>query len=620
MRTLFTSSPLIFMLNVCFALLDDARSDAAHSRLYSDFHAQLQCSSKEEWPKFLAQVESHLAQGLYAVAALSYDTGNALFDIAPYTNAPETPSRVLLFRRCELLTRTQVSQFLQENIHHPQAGICNVRANVDQEQFTQAIQRIRDYIAAGDTYQVNYTYRLHFQTYGELTALYQILRARQPVPYGALIVFPEGDALLSLSPELFVRHEQGHLLARPMKGTAPAHVDENENQKIATALSLDSKNRAENLMIVDLLRNDLGRVAVTGSVKVPVLFEVTRYSQVLQMTSTVQAQVRPELGLAHVLTALYPCGSITGAPKHRTMQIIREIEGEARGVYTGAIGWFDPPSEAQTLGDFCLSVPIRTLQVSNENTQGLPQARLGVGAGIVYDSIAHEEFAECQLKSRFLTGLQAPFELFETMRYQADVGIVRLDAHLARLQKSVLCLGFKFDLDALKLQLENYILDLDSTHTWRLRLALASDGKLTLSHGVLAPLTTPVKLILASTASASKNYLLAHKTTVRQVYDAAWKDAEQQGAFDAIFVNEQGFVTEGGRSNVFAKIKGQWFTPPLAAGVLPGVMRAQVLNDPSYFAQEKNLSLDELLTAEELFVCNSLRGILPATIQAKEDV
>ncbi|MBX9722603.1 MAG: aminotransferase class IV, partial [Candidatus Obscuribacterales bacterium] len=212
------------------------------------------------------------------------------------------------------------------------------------------------------------------------------------------------------------------------------------------------------------------------------------------------------------------------------------------------------------------------------------------------------------------------FELFETMRYQADVGIVRLDAHLARLQKSVLCLGFKFDVDALKLQLENYILDLDSTHTWRLRLALASDGKLTLSHGVLAPLTTPVKLILASTASASKNYLLAHKTTVRQVYDAAWKDAEQQGAFDAIFVNEQGFVTEGGRSNVFAKIKGQWFTPPLAAGVLPGVMRAQVLNDPSYFAQEKNLSLDELLTAEELFVCNSLRGILPATIQAKEDV
>lgn len=606
------------MLNACFALLDDARSDAAHSRLYSDFYAQLQCSAKQAWPEFLAQVEQHVAQGLYAVAALSYDTGNALFDIAPYTDAPETPSRVLLFRRCELLTRTQVAEFLQQNhqqnIEHPQAGICNVRANVNQEQFTQAIQRIRDYIAAGDTYQVNYTYRLHFQTYGELTALYQVLRARQPVPYGALIVFPEGDALLSLSPELFVRHEQGQLLARPMKGTAPAHVDENENKKIATALSLDSKNRAENLMIVDLLRNDLGRVAVTGSVNVPVLFEVTRYSQVLQMTSTVQAQVRPELGLAHVLTALYPCGSITGAPKRRTMQIIREIESEARGVYTGAIGWFDPPLTGQTLGDFCLSVPIRTLQLSTENHQGLRQVRLGVGAGIVYDSVAHEEFAECQLKSRFLTGLQAPFELFETMRYQADVGIVRLDAHLARLQKSAWCLGFKCDLDTLKQQLENYLLNLDSAYTWRLRLALASDGTVALSSGVLHLITTPVNVIFASSTTASTNFLLAHKTSVRQVYDAAWQEAEQQGAFDAIFLNEQGFVTEGGRSNVFAKIKGQWFTPPLAAGVLPGVMRAQVLSDPSYSAQEKNLSLDELLNAEELLLCNSLRGILPAKI------
>ena len=603
------------MLNVCFALLDDARSDTAQSRLYSDFHAQLQCSSKEEWPEFLAQLERHVAQGLFAVAAFSYDTGNALFDILPYTEFPETPSRVLFFRQCDFLTRSEVEKFLTQKNKETNAGICDLRANVDQAEFTQAIQQIRDYIAAGDTYQVNYTYRLHFQSYGEVTALYQLLRTRQPVPYGAVIVFPEGDAMVSLSPELFVRHQQGTLLARPMKGTAPAHTDENENQKIATALSLDSKNRAENVMIVDLLRNDLGRVAVTGSVNVPVLFEVTRYSQVLQMTSTVQAKVRPDLSLADVLTALYPCGSITGAPKHRTMQIIREVEKEARGIYTGAIGWFDPPTAPYTLGDFCLSVPIRTLQLSSANQQGLRQGRLGVGAGIIHDSVAAEEFAECQLKSRFLTGMQAPFQLFETMRYQADLGLARLDAHLTRLQTSAQCLGFTYDALAVKQQLLAYCQSLSAESTWRIRLALMNDGSIELSSGVLSTLTTPVKLTLANSTMSSKNFLLGHKTTDRRIYDEAWKQAEHHGAFDAIFSNELAYITEGGRSNVFVKIKGQWYTPPLAAGVLPGIMRAHILNDANYSAQEKNLSLDDIRSADEIFVCNSLRGILPAVLQ-----
>ena len=318
---------------------------------------------------------------------------------------------MLVFDHCTQLSQDEVAQWLDSRVDADAApaGVADIRANVDQAEFTRALHRIHDYIVAGDTYQVNYTYRLRFDAFGSPLALYARLRARQPVPYGALVTLPDGGALLSLSPELFVRHAQGELTARPMKGTAPAAPPEQtaENARRATALAADPKNRAENLMIVDLLRNDIGRIAVTGSVKVPALFEVTRYSSVLQMTSTVQARLRDDASLADIFQALYPCGSITGAPKRRTMEIIAELEPAPRGIYTGAIGWFDPPAAgaAHAVGDFCMSVPIRTLALQPAGPDGIRRGEMGVGAGIVLDSDPHEEFAECQLKARFLTGL-----------------------------------------------------------------------------------------------------------------------------------------------------------------------------------------------------------------------
>ncbi|MES2126563.1 MAG: aminodeoxychorismate synthase component I [Pseudomonadota bacterium] len=574
----------------CFALLDDA-SDAtpARSRLYTGLSGELVCQSFDAWPAVLAEMQAALGRGLHAVPLLSYELGGKIVGVEPH---PSTSlAHILLFERCELLDHAQVAIWLAVRADGEPAGIAGVHANVDEAEFTRALGSVHDYIAAGDTYQVNYTYRLRFDAFGSLFDLYARLRARQPVPYGALVALPDGSAIVSLSPELFVRHSQGELTTRPMKGTAPAASDDAENARRSAALAQDPKNRAENLMIVDLLRNDLGRVAVTGTVEVPALFDVQRYSSVLQMTSTVRARLRPDAALSEIFDALYPCGSITGAPKRRTMEIIRELEPAPRGIYTGAIGWFAPD------GDFCLSVPIRTL-VLQAPQHGVRAGELGVGAGIVFDSDARDEYAECQLKARFLTGLSNDFELFETM-YADHEGVRHLPLHLARLEASARYFGFPFgaapEMPA-------------CAAPTRLRLSLDQSGAFKIQTAALVPLDIPVRVLLADDATQSDDLFLRHKTSVRTRYDGAWRAAVAQGAFDTLFFNERGELTEGGRSNVLAKIDGEWYTPPLSCGLLPGIMRSVLA------AKERIITRAELLAAQEVMLCNSLRGAMPALV------
>ena len=597
------------MNHACFALLDDASAaDPRHarSRLYSGHAGTLVCLDAAGWQQVLDDMQAALDRGLFAVPVLAYELGSHLMGI-PAHPLPGPLAQVLLFDSCEHLTPDGVAAWLAQRAGSEPAGIAGVHPNVNQADFDRALDAIHGYIEAGDTYQVNYTYRLRFDAFGSLFALYARLRARQPVPYGALVSLPDGAALLSLSPELFVRHADSELVTRPMKGTAPASDDEAENARRAAALSADTKNRAENLMIVDLLRNDLGRIAVTGSVDVPALFDVQRYSSVLQMTSTVRAKLRPDASLAEIFTALYPCGSITGAPKRRTMEIIHEIEPAPRGVYTGAIGWFDPN------GEFCLSVPIRTLALQTEEG-GIRHGEMGVGAGIVYDSDAHEEFAECQLKARFLTGLANEFEVFETMQASLEDGCVRRSAHLARMLESAAYFGYPFDMEDAIAALDAACAGLAPGLQFRVRLALGPDGRFSVSSGQLTQLAEPVKLFIAGEATQADDLFLRHKTSVRARYDAAWREAEARGGFDCLFFNERGELTEGGRSNVFIKLDGRWCTPPLSAGVLPGVMRATLLADPAWDAQERTITREMLARATEIAVCNSLRGALAATL------
>ena len=607
----------------CYALLDDASTPGAGSRLYTGLAAVLRCDKGSEWPALLESLQAALQRGLHAVTVCSYELGAHLLAMPPRAAGEHAPplAQVLLFQHCRHVSQDEVAQWLQAQAvaSAGPAGIADISASLGQAQFTQALDRIHHYIAAGDTYQVNYTYRLRFEAFGAPAALYARLRARQPVPYGALLMLPDGGALLSLSPELFVRHAQGELLARPMKGTAPAAAadQDEENARRALALSQDPKNRAENLMIVDLLRNDIGRIAATGSVQVPALFEVKRYSSVLQMTSTVQATLRADATLADIFQALYPCGSITGAPKRRTMEIIAELEPDPRGVYTGAIGWFDPPvaGSAHGVGDFCMSVPIRTLALQPlDATTGTRRGELGVGAGIVHDSVADEEYAECRLKARFLTGLTNDFDLFETLHASRIDGCRQQQRHLARLAASAAYFGFAWNEDAAIAALQAACSARSDDLPFRLRLALRQDGVFSVQSGALAPLPATVTVMLAPEATDSSNLFLRHKSSVRHRYDDAWRAAEAQGCFDMLFFNERGELTEGGRSNVFVRLDGRWHTPPLSCGLLPGVPRAAMLKDPVWNAQETVITRALLASAEQIVVCNALRGAVVAQL------
>jgi para-aminobenzoate synthetase/4-amino-4-deoxychorismate lyase len=599
----------------CFALLDDCTATEAdpRSRLYTRYTGTLLCRHASDLPQLWEQLQQALQEGKHAVGLFSYELGAEMHGIEP-GRADHFPSQVLLFDCCEHFSAAQVESWLSAQMEQGAAGIANVRANVDEEEFIKAVGRIHAYIEAGDTYQVNYTYRLRFDAYGSPHALYARLRARQPVPYGALIALSDGGAVLSLSPELFVHHRQGAMTARPMKGTAAATGDARADAASAAQLAADPKNRAENLMIVDLLRNDLGRIAVSGSVRAPHLFDVERYNSVLQMTSTVQARLRDDVALPQAFAALYPCGSITGAPKRRTMQIIRELEPDPRGLYTGAIGWFDAPDTGHRIGDFCLSVPIRTLVLDAPGSDGVRAGEIGVGAGIVHDSVAADEFAECRLKAKFLTGLPSDFELFETMYASRDEGCRHLELHLGRLHSSAAYFGFPFNDIEVREALENTCAAL-SPGAHRVRLALNQTGGLTVQSAPLTPLSGTVKVLIANQPTLAGSLFLRHKTTVREGYDAAWRTAEAAGAFDMLFFNSDGELTEGGRSNVLVKRDGKWFTPPLASGLLPGVMRTVLLADPAWGASERRLTMDDLRAAEEIVVCNALRGAMKAIVE-----
>lgn len=601
------------------ALLDDRDASVARpsSRLYEGFAKEHRCAEPERLDAMWAQVEADQRAGLHAVLLADYEWGTKLLK-AGVRAGDDSALRVLMFRDMKRLSREEVDAWLAG--HDPSggaepAGLMNLHPSIDRAEFDHAIASIHAAIGAGQSYQVNYTYRMTGEAFGSPIALYRRLRARQPVGYGALIVLPHGGRIshvLSLSPELFVRHENGLLTARPMKGTAARAAETHSDDESARLLATDAKNRAENLMIVDLLRNDLGRLAKIGSVRVPALFAIESYATVLQMTSTVQARIRPEVGVPELLRSVFPCGSITGAPKHCTMALIAGLESTPRGLYCGAIGWVDAPGHGDRIGNFCLSVAIRTLTLG-ECSAGRRPLRIGVGAGIVSDSRADDEYDECLLKARFLTGLDPGFELFETLPWHPGKGLAHLERHLARLAHSAKVFGFGLDRTRLREALEQRTRGLPVAS--RVRLALSHSGQFRITHAPLAPLPAgPARLLIAPEPLPSANPMAAHKTTWRTHYDAGVLAAQSVGAFDSLFFTDDGRLVEGGRSNVFVRIEGRWWTPPLADGALPGVMRALILDDPAWSARERSLTRAELLRAQALVVCNSLRGAMSAEL------
>ncbi len=605
-------------------LLDDAQSTETKpsSRLYDQalqhWAVFAQLSNAETQIKIdqcLHEINEGLAKGEFIVAAFAYELGQYIHKLEQRSHPTECHRHPLIqawsFASYECLSKDRVDTLIKSKLNtlDPEsqiAGVANLHFSINEERFTSDIQAINEYIRNGDTYQINHTFRITGETYGEPLALYARLRDRQPGRFGALIA--ENSALiLSQSPELFIQRQGNTLKAMPMKGTASALSNS------AAHLSSDAKNQAENVMIVDLLRNDLSRLALPGTVSVPQLFEVARHGDVLQMTSTVQAEAKPDIQLRDVLNAVFPCGSVTGAPKKRSMEIIQELEPEDRAYYCGALGWLDPS------GDFAFSVPIRTIEIDrNSNTHASPFT-LGVGAGITIDSEAKKEWEECHIKAAFLTELPSEIGLFETILVRESIP-QNLELHLERLAQSAQILGIPFSASDYKKVIASACESCAMDAEYRLRLDLDRTGQISFQIGALLPLKESVRIFWASDILPdpsqaklfSGNILLRHKVSTRNVYDQAWKIAEDLGGFDALFVNEQGFVTEGGRSSVFIKSDDRWLTPPVDAGLLPGVMRSIILNDPAWNAHEANLTIDEILNAKEIMLSNALRGPIPA--------
>jgi para-aminobenzoate synthetase / 4-amino-4-deoxychorismate lyase len=647
-------------------LLETSRFDAAnhHSYIFLNPTRILTATTPDEIPALFAQIETALSEGLHIAGYLSYEC-NAHFEptlrvphsyaassrmggeaetldpnTLPLAHLAAYPAPIvfnhatgLVLNPAPPLNSVILSEARSAQPKDPDALdhattlgpfrpvsptstapiLAHPTLRIPDADYLAAIEKIKAYIAAGDTYQVNFTDAITFPTTLSPATLFTALSQTQSVAYAAFLNL-DHHQILSLSPELFFRIDAStnKITTRPMKGTMPRGLDTTEDTAAALRLQRDEKNRAEHVMIVDLLRNDLGRICTPGSVHVEDLFAVERYQTLLQMTSTISATLRPRTTFYDIFAAMFPCGSVTGAPKIRTMQIIRELEAHPRGVYTGAIGFIAPDRSAT------FSVAIRTLVLQNN------EAHMGVGGGIVADSIPEDEHREALLKASFLTRTHQPFELIETILF--DQHYARLSLHLDRLESSAHYFDFICDRTSVEAQLRAFARFLDPRQRHRVRLLLAPDGTVDLTSQPLTENPPTVTVTLSPHRTNSADPFLRHKTTNRHLYNEELNRVRAEGFDEVLFLNERGEPTEGAISNIFIEqVEAQaqvirdgpsrvLLTPPLSSGVLPGVMRRHLLATlPN--VEERTLTLADLEPPNTLWLCNSVRGLRKAHLR-----
>lgn len=586
-------------------LLETFRFDPSNrfSYLFLNPISVISAGALDEIPQLFSRIEEALASGFHVAGFFSYECGYHFekfcgdppslqgFPLA-WFGVYETPlvfdHALGCFQGSALAQRLQMDRQKDTN-----PAVDHLTLGISKDEYVASIRKVKEYIAAGDTYQVNFTDRVSFQTQVSASTVFESLSKHQSVAYGAFMNVA-GHHILSLSPELFLRIDENKITTRPMKGTMPRGLDSTEDAQAILRLQNDEKNRSEHIMIVDLLRNDLGRICTTGSIQVEDLFSVERYETLLQMTSTVSGTLRPGVSFYDIFQGIFPCGSITGAPKIRTMQIIRELERNPRGIYTGAIGFISPNRSA------VFNVAIRTLVMKDGCVQ------MGVGGGIVADSDPEDEYRECLLKASFLTRAHQNFQLIETMLWDKEYCF--LSQHLDRLESSASYFNFAFDRGAIQSRLHELSSSFTASKRYKVRLLLDANGnaKLASSELDMEPYTGNVKL--SPECTSSTDAFLRHKTTRRETYDRQYAEARANGFDEVIFTNEKGEVTEGAISNIFIVQAGKLITPPLTCGVLPGIMRRHLLETYAA-AEERVFTIEDLKAADAVLLCNSVRGI-----------
>ncbi len=577
------------------------------ARVLSGLRARITARHASELPAAFAQIEAARLDGAWIALLLEYELGEWLEPALTLTaeqEAARAPSQgghprltALVFEQMNMQVPwgTDPADSTDAINATERAAVLTVAPGILHQDYLARIEQIRQWIAQGEVYQINATFPMQVRTAGSASALYRKIANEHPVAFAALIEDTD-RTVLSFSPELFLQRTGQTLLTRPMKGTAPRATDPERDLHNGLALQNSSKDRAENLMIVDLLRNDLGRIAIAGSVIAQPLFSLEKYPSVWTMTSTVQASIAKDTSFEDILKALFPCGSVTGAPKVAAMQGIRRTEPQPRGLYCGSIGWLAPN------GDFCLNVAIRTLV--------LDQAGHGtyhVGGGIVHDSEAEQEWQECQWKARVLT--QDLPELIETMRAESNGIIPLIEYHLNRLEESARQLNYAWPgREKIRHTIERTLCAESGQGLRRVRLLLSAVGQISIEAAPLPDLADFPAVAIAPLVLDSGHPLLQHKTTYRPWYRAAtsWLTKHPE-FFDLIFLNEREELCEGSRSNIYLKKDGQWLTPLLTSGLLGGVQRRQLL-ETGQVRESKLTRADLLHPHAEIRLSNGLRG------------
>lgn len=592
------------MTRAPFILLDDARSErASDARLYEQPLEVVVARRPDEVEAALAQIAA--TPGDWA-GYLAYEAGLALeprlMPLADERTGAAGP--LVWFARFGQVTRmpsAEVERWLAAQATGP-GRLGPMGAALSCGGYARAFNLVQEAIRAGDIYQANLTFPLSGTWDGDPLAIYADVRRDARAGYGG-VIWDGAHWHLSFSPELFFKLADGQARVRPMKGTAPRGQTPDEDARFKADLSASAKDRAENLMIVDLMRNDLARVSQAGSVKVEAPFAIESYPTVHQMVTTVNARLSPGEDVRSLLRAIFPCGSITGAPKIRAMEIIHQAERDARGLYCGSIGRIDPS------GDAAFNVAIRTVRLSSDHPgASAGRAVMGVGSAVVADSAMIGEWRECVVKGNFLRLTAGHADLIETMAFDPAKGIELLELHLERMKASALALGFSFDRHAIRNAIHALCFDLEAPA--KVRLVVSKGGAHALeSSAIPAPLESITCAVLPLPVSDG-DWRLRHKTTDRGFYEAGLAAAKQAGAGEALFLRDDGLITEGTFTNVFVERDGTLLTPRADLGLLPGVLRRHLIDTGR--AVEADLTLDDL--AGGFLVGNALRGLIPAQL------
>ncbi len=587
--------------NFVFLWGGEKNNEASKSFLFIKPVRIITTHRQSEIKKCFSLIEDALSKGFYAAGFLNYEASSAFESALPVTEGNFPLIWFGIYKKAVIMHGSGLKAEQAGN----ELGACkikNIKPSVTKKSYISNISKIKNYIKKGDTYQVNYTYKYNFDFSGSPCRLFFDLSKKQPVQYAAFLSF-DNEKILSFSPELFISKKKNTLTVKPMKGTIARGKGFQDDLLKQKALKNSTKDRAENIMIVDMLRNDLGRISETGTVKTVRLFETEKYNTLYQMTSTIHSRLR-EKSLYEIFKGIFPSGSVTGAPKINTMRIIKDLEKSARGIYTGAIGYISPKKDA------VFNVAIRTLLLNESKKHG----ELGVGSGITIGSNPEKEYDECALKALFLTQPQTNFQLLESLLY-TNGKFFLLNLHLERLKNSADYFGYSYFKKNILRSFKKHCGRLHADKNYKIRLLLERSGDVKLTSSALPVHNdAPGKIAFSKIQTDSSDVFLYHKTTNRKLYDAEFEHYGKKGFCDVIFTNKNNEVTEGAISNIIIRKNSLYYTPPLSCGLLDGVYRRYLFEHSAFPLREKVLYKKDIMKADKIYICNSVRGLTEAIL------